>query len=167
MHLAHQLGSDDMFVMTPMRLSDISTPLFGPVLRFQPQLGVGGVQYPGSGQTGEWPGLQYAGWLLDERFGTRIRPWVSHTQRIFLTPMLAELRLTWGEEFERLGLSRFRQLSRDANIAIQHLHHHALIELHRQALLVSIAAILALCGDSRMYSGPSWSYDWTSTVMAS
>ena len=144
MRLAHQLGSDDMFVMTSMRLSDISTPLFGPVLRFQPQLGVGGVEYPGSGQTGEWPGLQYAGWLLDERFGVRIRPWVSHTQRIFLTPMLAELRLTWGEELERLSLSRFRQLSRDANIAIQHLHHHALIELHRQALLVSIAAMLAV-----------------------
>lgn len=70
-------SNDDFFVMQDHTLADVSTPLLGPVLRFQADLAVPAMENTGDDQTGEWRALKYSAWLLDERFGERKRPYVS------------------------------------------------------------------------------------------
>lgn len=51
---------------------------------------------------GEWPGMMYANWLLDQRFGIRKRPYISHIAKIFSTPILLEMAAIWGEELSQV-----------------------------------------------------------------
>ena len=88
-----------------MTRSDFSTPLFGPVFRMQNHLLVSSSPKgkPISDLEGEWPSLNYANWLLDQRFGARRRPYLQHFAKTFSSPLLQEVTAIWGEELTEVS----------------------------------------------------------------
>ena len=52
---------------------------------------------------GEWPSLEYANWLLDQRFGARPRPYLAHFVKSYSAPLLQEVAAIWGEELTEVG----------------------------------------------------------------
>lgn len=151
-------NNDDFFINSNLSTSDFVSPIFGTVLRFQPELRVTSIEFPGD-QPGEWPALKYSNWLLSRRFGERARAYITHgaspillrvsdgskknscpsrlspVTRSMSKPLLLEARLIWAEEFASNALHRFRGQGRDA--ATHFLAHHLIIERHREALLWS------------------------------
>jgi hypothetical protein len=52
---------------------------------------------------GEWPSLEYANWLLDQRFGARKRPYMAHFVKTYSTPLLQEVANIWGNELTEVS----------------------------------------------------------------
>lgn len=99
--------NDDAFFGAPsLSLSDLASPLFGPVIRLQSDLFVEGTPetMPGDDVEGEWPSLRRTAWLLDRRFGKRKRVYTEHTSKVFSRSLLREMELTWPQDFARVRL---------------------------------------------------------------
>ncbi|PWN27174.1 hypothetical protein BDZ90DRAFT_272208 [Jaminaea rosea] len=131
-------ANDDMFFTSPLTLSDFTTPLFGPVLRFDPTLLVRGHRYFDESSSGEWPSLSHSAWLLDRRFGTRVRPYTVHDPRTFDTRVLKEMRMMWAAEWRATGEDRFRSERLDRPGTSTHfMMAHYFVERFREAALWS------------------------------
>ncbi|KAM0756536.1 hypothetical protein T439DRAFT_309018 [Meredithblackwellia eburnea MCA 4105] len=130
--------NDDFFIMRELSVSDVSSPLTGPVFRLQRDLSVTGVA-PGQEHDdpdGEWRGLGYTNWLLDQRFGRRQRPYVVHEGKSVSVPVLRELQETFLKELTTTAGDRFRGKG-PAEVQSSFILVHYTIEKHREALLWS------------------------------
>ncbi|KAJ7750763.1 hypothetical protein B0H14DRAFT_2981816 [Mycena olivaceomarginata] len=124
--------NDDQFLMLLTPPSAFHTTLYGPVFRMDPYLLVDG--------GGEWRSIPWSAHLLDERFGTRRRPYIKHNARALSLPLLHEAALAFGEAFAATPLSRFRGehfAPREWEVNTIFLATHFVIERHREALLWS------------------------------
>ncbi|KAJ7047910.1 hypothetical protein C8F04DRAFT_1060505 [Mycena alexandri] len=137
--------NDDCFILKPLSEADFETPLYGPVFRIQFNLGVKG-KSPGSSmmgvdKEGEWPGLQYTNWLLDERFGRRERRYLHHVAKVLPVPIMREAAAIWKEEISQTAESRFRGHGPQVNLLF--LTTWYTIEKHRESLLYSFIMLRA------------------------
>ncbi|KAN0065487.1 hypothetical protein ACQY0O_001324 [Thecaphora frezii] len=137
-------SNDDFFFGDDVTTGDFYSPLYGAVLRMDPNMRVESIADLTPSQ-GEWASLHYTNWLLDRRFGARRRPYVVHLHRAFSRPLLTESKMMFAREIHAAAKGRFRDRGR--NVATQFLAHHFTIERHREALLWSFF-VLRLDGDS-------------------
>ena len=107
LHDTFLYSNDDFFLLDDVSVADVSSPLFGPVLRLDYNLIVEGKKSP-KPTAGEWSALWHTNWLLDQRFGQRKRPYIHHVHKSFSKSLLQETRMGWAHEHARLGLNRFR-----------------------------------------------------------
>lgn len=125
-----------------LEVADMSTPMTGPVLRFikhdtvAPKSPAEIASWPEKDRTSEWKGLALAAHALDQRFGKRERPYVTHIAKTLSTPILREAMHVFSELFEGTSMSRFRGDS-DVEIQPAFLVAHYLVEKHRETLLWS------------------------------
>ncbi|KAJ6612140.1 hypothetical protein B0H10DRAFT_326345 [Mycena sp. CBHHK59/15] len=122
--------NDDCFILRPLSASDLETPLYGPVFRIQWNLGVKSTP-PGSisfraDKEGEWPGLEYTNWLLDQRFGKRERRYLEHIAKVLPTALMQEVAAIWAVE-----------LAKGPQVNLPYLTIWYTIEKHREMLLYS------------------------------
>ncbi|KAJ7164315.1 hypothetical protein C8R46DRAFT_1220823 [Mycena filopes] len=132
--------NDDQFMMLPHPPSAFHTTLYGPVFRMDPNLLVGGNASGSADGDGEWRSLGWSAHLLDERFGTRKRPYINHNARALSLPLLHELTLAFGEYFATTPLSQFRgahNVAREYEVNTIFMATHYVLERHREALLWS------------------------------
>ncbi|CDU23167.1 uncharacterized protein SPSC_01797 [Sporisorium scitamineum] len=134
LHDTFVYSNDDFFFLDDVSTGDVSSPLFGPVLRLDRNLMVEGKKSSQAG-TGEWPSLWHTNWLLDQRFGQRKRPYIHHVHKSFSKALLQETRMGWAYEHARVALNRFR--NGGDNIVTHFLTYYNMVERHREALLWS------------------------------
>lgn len=127
-------SNDDFFLFDDASTGDITSPLFGPLLRLDYNLVVQGKRSPDA-TPGEWSALWHTNWLLDQRFGKRSRPYIQHVHKSFSKSLLQETRLGWAHEHARISLNRFR--NGGDNIVTHFLTYYNMVERHREALLWS------------------------------
>ncbi|ORY85412.1 hypothetical protein BCR35DRAFT_330888 [Leucosporidium creatinivorum] len=134
--------NDDFFLMQELSPSDISSPLTGPVFRFQRDLPVSSVSPDATHDDpdGEWRGLGYSNWLLSQRFGERARPYLVHEGKSVSMPMLREVQRVWVDELTETAASRFRGKA-PLEVQLWFLLFHYTIEKHREALLWSFLGL--------------------------
>ncbi|PWN19374.1 hypothetical protein BCV69DRAFT_37467 [Microstroma glucosiphilum] len=132
-------ANDDMFFGPGLTSTSFSSPLFGPIIRLDPNLPVYGAQVSGPRSTGEWPSLEHSAWLLDQRFGKRARPYVLHVPRVYKTSLLRELRMTFAPSWRLTGEARFRNedLQNRPELSTHFLAAHFVVERYREAMLWS------------------------------
>lgn len=135
-------ANDDMFFASDLSVSDFATPLHGPVVRFDHSLVVRARRVPDRYAKGEWPSLQHSAWLLDRRFGERVRAYVTHEPRAFSASLLREMRMTWAQEFRETAEERFRmQDPFRPGLSTHFLFAHWVIERFREAMLWSFLVL--------------------------
>uniref|UniRef100_V5ELH6 Uncharacterized protein n=1 Tax=Kalmanozyma brasiliensis (strain GHG001) TaxID=1365824 RepID=V5ELH6_KALBG len=134
LHDTFVYSNDDFFITDDVSTGDISSPLYGPVLRLDYNLVVQGKHSPDA-TPGEWSALWHTNWLLDQRFGKRKRPYIQHVHKSFSRSLLIEARMSWAHEHAKLALNRFR--NGGDNIVTHFLSYYNMIERHREALLWS------------------------------
>ncbi|KAJ6530414.1 hypothetical protein DFH09DRAFT_1166275 [Mycena vulgaris] len=137
--------NDDCFLLKPLSAADFETPLYGPVFRIQFDLGVKS-RAPGSvsmgiDKEGEWPGLEYTNWLLDQRFGKRQRRYLHHVAKVLPVPIMREAAAVWADEMAKTGETRFRGHGSQVNMVF--LTTWYTIEKHRESLLYSFIMLRA------------------------
>ncbi|TNY17178.1 hypothetical protein DMC30DRAFT_357508 [Rhodotorula diobovata] len=140
--------NDDFFLHRPFALADMASPLSGPVLRLQRDLLVRGVPPDDTHDDpeGEWRGLGYSAFLLDERFGKRARPYLVHVAKTVSLPVLREAQQVFLDALTRTAESRFRGRG-PSEVQTLFLVSHYTIEKHREALLWSF--LVARCDTDR------------------
>lgn len=127
-------SNDDNFMGRDMAVSDLVSPLFGPILHINRNYVMRPDEHPIK-ELGEHPSLRYSAWLLGERFGHRDRHYIIHIQKSHSRPLMLESRLMFGAEFAQTASNRFRGDGRGTNSHM--LSHNFLLERHREALLWS------------------------------
>ncbi|KAF7325942.1 hypothetical protein MKEN_00445100 [Mycena kentingensis (nom. inval.)] len=132
--------NDDQFILLPLPPSAFHTTLYGPVFRVDPNLLVGGSSDGGADGNGEWRSLGWSAHLLNQRFGTRKRPYMQHNARAMSLPLMHEAALAFGSYFAKTPLSQFRGSHKvagefEVNTIFQTTHF--VLERHREALLYS------------------------------
>ncbi|KAJ8296782.1 3-O-alpha-D-mannopyranosyl-alpha-D-mannopyranose xylosylphosphotransferase [Rhodotorula toruloides] len=145
--------NDDFFLMRTLAFTDLASPLSGPVFRMQRDLLVGGVA-PGTSTDdpdGEWKGLGYSNWLLDQRFGKRKRPYLVHVAKTISMPLLREVQLVFHEELSATAEARFRGKAPN-EVQPLFLATMYIIERHREALLWSFLVARTDADHSGAYS---------------
>ncbi|KAF7330908.1 hypothetical protein MVEN_02430400 [Mycena venus] len=137
--------NDDCFLLKPLSAGDFETPLYGSVFRIQFDLGVKskppGQVSMGIDKEGEWPGLEYTNWLLDQRFGLRQRRYLHHVAKTLSTPIMRETAAVWAEEVAKTAEARFRGQGSQVNLVF--LATWYTIEKHRESLLHSFIMLRA------------------------
>ncbi|KAF7296237.1 Stealth-CR1 domain-containing protein [Mycena chlorophos] len=132
--------NDDAFLTQPTPQSAFHTTLYGPVMRMDVSLLVGGDNTGAGDGGGEWRSIPWSGRLLDERFATRKRPYTKHIPRAMSLPILHECMLAFAPFFANTPLSNFRGshfAPREWEVNTIFLTAHFVIERHREALLWS------------------------------
>ncbi|KAJ6480345.1 hypothetical protein C8R45DRAFT_905884 [Mycena sanguinolenta] len=132
--------NDDQFMLLPLPPSAFHTTLYGPVFRMDPNLLVAGDSTGKADGGGEWRSLGWSAHLLNQRFGTRKRPYMHHNARALSIPLMHEVSLAFGEYFAATPLSQFRGSHKVANeyeVNTIFMSTHFVIERHREALLWS------------------------------
>ncbi|KAJ7064862.1 hypothetical protein C8F01DRAFT_777653 [Mycena amicta] len=132
--------NDDQFFLLPMPPSAFHTSLYGPVFRVDPNLLVGGDASGSADGGGEWRSLGWSAYLLNQRFGSRKRPYVQHNARAMSLPLMHEAALVFGDYFAHTPLSQFRgshKVSGEFEVNTIFLTTHFVVERHREALLYS------------------------------
>ncbi|KAJ6531437.1 hypothetical protein DFH09DRAFT_140329 [Mycena vulgaris] len=130
--------NDDQFMMLPLPPSAFHTTLYGPVFRMDPNLLVGGDSSGSADGGGEWRSLGWSAHLLNERFGTRKRPYMQHNARALSLPLMHEVSLAFGSYFAATPLSQFRgshKVAGEFEVNTIFITTHYVIERHREALL--------------------------------
>ncbi len=138
--------------MLPAPTSAFHSPLYGPVFRLEMDNQVTGDDSRKADGNGEWRSLGWSAHLLskalfytrrkvftflvDQRFGTRTRAYVSHNARALSLPLMHEASLAFGKEFAATPLSTFRG-SGGFEVNTVFLCTHWVIERKREALLWS------------------------------
>lgn len=121
--------SDDYFLSpssAQFNMADVSSRLMGTILRMQRGFNVpslapvssdaeNGSGRDSDGETaqgrvpglldGEWRGLGYSAYLLDERFGARARPYIAHVAKSVSPALLKEMAGVWNEEMMEVSLA--------------------------------------------------------------
>lgn len=135
--------NDDFFTMVPNSVSDLTSPLFGTVIKsdtrffsfYRPS------EHPFQrlwNPAGEEVGIKRAAWILGQRFPMRTLPYITHHPRSLSLPLLKEAAQTFPEAFSNTTLARFRaQKEVPASIQAFFLASWYIIERHREALLWS------------------------------
>jgi hypothetical protein len=132
--------NDDQFLLLPLPPSAFHTTLYGPVFRMDPGLLVGPDASGKADGGGEWRSLGWSEHLLNERFGSRKRPYMHHIARSLSLPLMHEVSLAFGEYFAATPLSQFRgshQVANEIEVNTIFTSTHYVIERHREALLWS------------------------------
>ncbi|KAJ7674031.1 hypothetical protein DFH06DRAFT_1173818 [Mycena polygramma] len=132
--------NDDQFMILPLPPSAFHTTLYGPVFRMDPGLLVGGDSSGTADGGGEWRSLGWSAHLLNERFGTRKRPYMQHNARALSLPLMHEVSLAFGEYFAATPLSQFRgshKVPMEYEVNTIFIATHYVVERHREALLWS------------------------------
>ncbi|PWN53680.1 hypothetical protein IE53DRAFT_383813 [Violaceomyces palustris] len=142
-------SNDDMFFQRRMSAADFFTPIYGPVLRMNPQYMIAPEEHPET-RLGEGPSLFWSNFLVSKRFGTKKRAWFQHFQKTYSRPHLLESRTMWPEEFDDAAAHRFRGGGVQANSHF--LTYHFMIERHREALLWSFFVLRLDSAGSGRYS---------------
>ncbi|KAK7061226.1 hypothetical protein R3P38DRAFT_2828276 [Favolaschia claudopus] len=137
--------NDDCFLMKQLSAADLNTPLYGPVFRIQLDLKVRskprGIVSTGIDKEGEWPGLEFTNWLLDQRFGLRERRYLHHVAKALPTALLREAAAVWAAEIAQTAESQFRGQGSQVNLVF--LATWYIIEKHRESLLYSFIMLRA------------------------
>ncbi|GAA5866218.1 hypothetical protein JCM3774_004122 [Rhodotorula dairenensis] len=130
--------NDDFFLTRELAITDVASPIYGPVLRLQRDLLVSGVAPENTHDSpdGEWKGLGYSAWLLDERFGARSRPYLLHIAKVIPVPIMKEAQEVFIRELTSTASSRFRG-DELTEVQTMFLVTHYVVEKHREALLWS------------------------------
>ncbi|SPC66684.1 uncharacterized protein UHOD_02171 [Ustilago sp. UG-2017b] len=135
--------NDDFFTMVPNSVSDLTSPLFGTVIKsdtrffsfYRPS------EHPFQrlwNPAGEEVGIKRAAWILGQRFPMRTLPYITHHPRSLSLPLLKEAAQTFPEAFSNTTLARFRaQKEVPTSIQAFFLASWYIIERHREALLWS------------------------------
>ncbi|BGP12927.1 hypothetical protein JCM10213_004346 [Rhodosporidiobolus nylandii] len=145
--------NDDFFVMQPLTTGDIESPFSGPVFRMQRDLLVTGAspdEWHGD-PDGEWRGLGYTAWLLDERFGKRARPYLTHIAKALSLPILKEAQQVFVQELTATAAARFRGKA-PSEVVTAFLLVHYTVEKHRESLLYSFLVARSDVDRSGTYS---------------
>lgn len=131
--------NDDFFLAQKLSRSDFYSPLFGTVFRMQNHVRVSSTPKGTSkaDPDGEWPSLTYANWLLDQRFGQRIRPYLAHFVKTYSAPLLEEVASIWGDELTESAGVRLRGVGRGTALGLAFFTSNYVVERHREALLWS------------------------------
>ncbi|KIY68296.1 hypothetical protein CYLTODRAFT_443420 [Cylindrobasidium torrendii FP15055 ss-10] len=132
--------NDDQYLLIPMPPSAFHSPLYGPVLRLDRGIKVGGDDKATADGGGEWLSLGWTAHQLNQRFGTRQRSYVVHDARSFSLPLMHEVSLAFADQFTYTALSRFRGMHNtppEVEINTIFISTHWIIERHREALLWS------------------------------
>lgn len=83
---------------------------------------------------GEWKGLEYAAYLLSQRFGERGRPYLVHVAKSMSVPLMQEMQTMFLDELVETSESIFRGLRNEVQSSF--LSTHFIMERHREALYV-------------------------------
>ncbi|KAJ7698256.1 hypothetical protein B0H17DRAFT_1196847 [Mycena rosella] len=132
--------NDDQFMLLPLPPSAFHTTLYGPVFRVDLGLMVRGDSSGRADGGGEWRSLGWSSHLLNERFGTRKRPYIHHNARALCLPLMHEMSLAFGSYFAATPLSQFRgshKVAGEYEVNTIFMATHYVIERHREALLWS------------------------------
>ncbi|GAA5862804.1 hypothetical protein JCM8547_006550 [Rhodosporidiobolus lusitaniae] len=130
--------NDDFFLLKPLSTGDIASPLTGPVFRMYREFYVEGV-HPNEiedDRDSEWKGLKGTNWMLNQRFGTRKRPYLAHVARSISVPLFREAKEVFFDAFQKTASNRFRGHGHPEITPI-FLATHYILEKHREALLWS------------------------------
>lgn len=137
--------NDDFFTMVSNSVSDLTSPLFGPVIKSDTRLFsfYRPSEHPFQrlwNPAGEEVGIKRAAWILGQRFTTRSLPYITHHPRSLSLPLLKEAAQTFPEAFSNTTLARFRaQKEVPTSIQAFFLASWYIVERHREALLWSWA----------------------------
>ncbi|GAK63288.1 uncharacterized protein PAN0_003c1492 [Moesziomyces antarcticus] len=137
--------NDDFFTMVPNEVSDLSSALFGPVIKSDTRLFsfYRPSEHPFQrhwNPAGEEVGIKRAAWILGQRFPMRSLPYITHHPRTLSLPLLREAAQTFPEAFSNTTLARFRaQKEVPDSIQAFFLASWYIVERHREALLWSWA----------------------------
>ncbi|CDW98899.1 hypothetical protein [Sporisorium scitamineum] len=133
--------NDDFFTMVPNEVSDLTSPLFGTVIKsdtrffsfYRPS------EHPFQrlwNPAGEEVGIKRAAWILGQRFPMRTLPYITHHPRSLSLPLFKEAAQTFPGAFSNTTLARFRA-QREVPDSIQafFLASWYIVERHREAML--------------------------------
>ncbi|GAA5926996.1 hypothetical protein JCM3775_007099 [Rhodotorula graminis] len=145
--------NDDFFLHHQLETTDFASPLAGPVFRLQRDLLVKGVAPENAHEDpeGEWRGLGYSAWLLDQRFGERARPYLVHVAKTLSLPIAREMQQVFLADMTKTAESRFRGRG-PSEVQPLFLLTHYTIEKHREALLWSFIVARSDLDRSGTYS---------------
>lgn len=132
-------SSDDMFLGRRHTASDITTPLFGPVLSFK-DAEFNTVDPPTEEDAalfGERPFSVYTSWLLNRRFGQRLRKSQEHLGHALSRTIMREAIGAFPGPQLQSACKRFRGES-GFQLYSWFVTFHYLIERHREAMLWSL-----------------------------
>lgn len=133
--------NDDFFTMVPNSVSDLTSPLFGTVIKSDTRLF--SFYRPSErpfqrlfNPAGEEVGIKRATWILGRRFPMRSLPYITHHPRSLSLPLLKEAAQTFPDAFSNTTLARFRaQKEVPPSIQAFFLASWYIVERHREALL--------------------------------
>ena len=135
--------NDDFFTMVPNSVADLTSPLFGPVIKSDTRLFsfYRPSEHPFQrlwNPAGEEVGIKRAAWILGQRFPLRTLPYITHHPRSLSLPLLKEAAQTFPQAFSNTTLARFRaQKEVPDSIQAFFLASWYIVERHREALLWS------------------------------
>ncbi len=135
--------NDDFFTMVPNSVSDLTSPLFGTVIKSDTRLfsWYRPSEHPFQrlwNPAGEEVGIKRAAWILGQRFRMRTLPYITHHPRSLSLPLLKEAAQTFPESFGNTTLARFRaQKEVPESTQAFFLASWYIVERHREALLWS------------------------------
>ncbi|CBQ71672.1 conserved hypothetical protein [Sporisorium reilianum SRZ2] len=135
--------NDDFFTMVPNAVSDLTSPLFGPVLKSDTRLFsfYRPSEHPFQrlwNPAGEEVGIKRAAWILGRRFAMRTLPYITHHPRSLSLPLLKEAAQMFPGAFGDTTLARFRA-QKEVPDSVQgfFLASWFIVERHREAMLWS------------------------------
>ncbi|KAI0088478.1 hypothetical protein BDY19DRAFT_165838 [Irpex rosettiformis] len=128
--------NDDFFFLTDLSEKSFYTSPYGVVLRMQADLMVAPEQYRKNVIRGEWRSLGAANHLLGERFGFRVRPYVTHEAKSSSISILHEISQIWSSDIAFAATHPFRETkSGEMDPSMIFLMVHFTVERWREALL--------------------------------
>ncbi|GAC96525.1 hypothetical protein PHSY_004105 [Pseudozyma hubeiensis SY62] len=133
--------NDDFFTMVSNEVSDLTSPLFGTVVKSDTRLFsfYRPSEHPFQrlwNPAGEEVGIKRAAWILGQRFSMRTLPYITHHPRSLSLPLLKEAAQTFPDAFSNTTLARFRaQKEVPDSIQAFFLASWYIVERHREALL--------------------------------
>lgn len=131
--------SDDMLLGREHSAADVYSPLFGPSLGFKEDSGYNTMTPPeeeDAHKFGEKPYLIYTSWLLNRRFGMRIRSGQAHFGHSMSRSVAKEVHDSFPRPALRSACQRFRGES-GFQLYTWYAAFHYTVERHREALLYS------------------------------
>lgn len=143
--------SDDMFFGRTVSSSDYVSPLYGvSISTYHDIWALDESNAPdlNDGQTGEGHPARFTSFLLNKRFGARPRRLTIHMPKIIDKVILDEAMRTFPRPAKLTVLSRYRDDSQQLYTWL--LHASFAVEMHREALLWSIAMSVDTDGDGSL-----------------
>jgi len=144
--------SDDMMLGVPHTVSDMTSQLYGPSLSLETERLADQVTPLKHTDIKKIQGAQgfvrTASHLINRRFGSRPRGYISHVGRFIPRALMREAFDTFPQDRDLTYTMRFRKEGRQ--IDAWFLTHHYIIERHREAIMKSYFHKLDANGDGRL-----------------